>query len=440
MPRSTMALAAVLALLALPLFAAGAPPTYAQVSVAPAVLASEPSVVVDASVSPARVYVASFESSAVLWTSTDGGATFGRSVATGQGGGDADVAVDADGTVYVVDLASAANALDSAMPVSTSLNHGRTFARTVDLAPGSSSYDRQWMAASGHGHVVVTAHAGGLFAWVSEDAAQTFSGPFTMVPSASFAGRIVQAPDGSLLEPFFTGADLQVARSVDGGYTWSAFHAADTPGTTLLFPALAVDDAGDLYVAWSMQTSTGETVFFARSLDGGASWSAPVPVSDPSPGPAGVGSPSAVFPWIVAGASGKVAVVWYQAREAAGGSDVDLGADYDLATTQWDLMAATSLDAGATWGVEVAAPDVHTGSICTQGLSCVGPQGFGVVNAPTPNDRRMGDFFQAALDPTGHLLAAYPKDRPATTGMALDAAEPRSDITLATQVDGPALR
>jgi hypothetical protein len=97
--------------------------------------------------------------------------------------------------------------------------------------------------------------------------------------------------------------NIYVARSTDGGATWtSSLVDHDSPPARLnnLFPSLAVDETnGDVYAVWSSVSGT----FVARSLDGGSSWSdaKAVPTSPVK---------TAVFPWVAA-RGGTVDIVYY---------------------------------------------------------------------------------------------------------------------------------
>jgi hypothetical protein len=147
-----------------------------------------------------------------------------------------------------------------------------------------------------------------------------------------------------------------------------------------------------------------------------------------------------MFPWVAAGESGRADIVWYQSDT---GMLPDLGPDRGMPTTTWDVKMAQITGAtttSPTISVVTAAPKFHTGSICTAGLSCAGPQNAGLVNAPTPYDRRLLDFFEIALDTNGNALIAYPNDRPQTTTDPYDVLEPRSDLLVARQTNGTRAR
>ena len=154
---------------------------------------------------PPTVYVASPDTSTMLWRSTDGGRTFKSMAATDGGGGDSDVVVDAKGTLYVADLLDASNGFK--FPVSTSYDGGQTYARIVNAAPEQTGLDRQWIASNGAGHVLGMARddTGTLFAWVSNNSARTFDGPISVANNVTIQGPIVTGP-GHCLRPAMVGA------------------------------------------------------------------------------------------------------------------------------------------------------------------------------------------------------------------------------------------
>jgi len=78
--------------------------------------------------------------------------------------------------------------------------------------------------------------------------------------------------------------DILVSRSSDGGATWSAPVRLNTDGATDSFedenPSAGVDAEGRWTVAWeSDRLGSDHDIFVARSSDGGATWSAPAPLN-----------------------------------------------------------------------------------------------------------------------------------------------------------------
>jgi len=384
------------------------------------------------------VYVAEPASGDILYRSHDGGITFAPNrVATG-GSGDSDVAVDGDGAVYVSDLFGGGKSNGKILPVATSLDGGATFDHFA-ASTRSGSFDRQWTVAEGHGHVVNVSRGGGIKAFVSRDAAKTFSGPFDVDLAGTLGGPVTFSPDGSTLYMAYDAdTDLRIAKSVDGGETWTTHHIADLGSNpvlgfnSLIFPVAAVDELGTVSVVWvtgDPYSSTGP-VWFTRSLDGGDTWLDPIAVSTQK---------SVVMPWVVA-RNGHVDIAWYQSFDQLGDRGPELGA----VDTTWDVMMAQSFDARSdapTFSRSTLASAVHHGSICVSGTGCRGPQSLGYVNVPTPASREVLDFFEIALGADGNLFAVFPVDRPLygrNAGLD-DVVYSNSDLTLARQTTGPTI-
>lgn len=336
-----------------------------------------------------------------VWRSLDGGATFQRLRDSLGDSGDSDVETDADGRLYVSDLFRG-------VPVSLSADKGATYLAAVSTATGSG-LDRQWLAAHGHGNAwsAWRQDGAGMVARTT-DGGLTWSEPVVAATGVALQGNVLATSDATLWIPYSTGKDLMLAKSADGGATWARTTVAAGAGDTLLFPALAVDDAGHVYVAWSQgagQVDRHTEVKLARSLDGGATFGPPTTLSQPSR--------HHLFPWIVANGTGHVALAWYEGVPPVGAT-----IDPNVAPlTEWHVHVAHSLDAHAaspTWEHARATGVFHTGPICTYGALC-----FPADN-PLAFNRLLLDFFEMALLPDGRLVIAYAADTSATaTGSVL---------------------
>jgi hypothetical protein len=188
---------------------------------------------------------------------------------------------------------------------------------------------------------------------------------------------------------------LWVAKSTDGGSTWTRSQVADLGqhNPQNLFPEMAVDTAGNLYYTWSQTQGpssdasglTGEQdVYYTYSTDHGTSWVAPIPLTQES-------NDSAVMPWMVAGDAGRVDLVYYKANN---GLNSNVGFDANGNPMVWNVYFAQSLNAlngGKNFNsVQISDHPNHLGGICTAGLACSG-------------DRDLLDFFTVDID---HLGAA----------------------------------
>jgi hypothetical protein len=188
---------------------------------------------------------------------------------------------------------------------------------------------------------------------------------------------------------------LWVARSTDGGSTWTRNQVAvlGDHNPVNLFPEMTVDKAGNLYYTWSQTQGpssdssgfTGEQdVYYTYSTDRGATWVAPIPLTQET-------NDSAVMPWMVAGDPGRVDLVYYKANS---GINSNVGFDDSGNPMVWNVYFAQSLNAlnsGSNFkSVQISDHPNHLGGICTAGLACSG-------------DRDLLDFFTVDID---HLGAA----------------------------------
>ncbi|MFQ5416365.1 MAG: exo-alpha-sialidase [Myxococcota bacterium] len=138
--------------------------------------------------------------------------------------------------------------------------------------------------------------------------------------------------------------DILVARSTDGGATWSAPQKlnqnADTDAGVDAHPQIAADGSGNWVVVWDSTDTLGDTigsdldVLCARSSDGGVTWSSPETVGDN----AGFDAGADRDPQVATDDAGIWITAW-QSDDALGGG---IGTDSDI-------LFSRSVDAGAAW-------------------------------------------------------------------------------------------
>jgi hypothetical protein len=355
-----------------------------------------------------------------------GGGPTGADEDTGvaSGGGDTDLATTCNTNVLNV------NSLNIATTENfVSDDQGATFLQTM---PSSSTYsggdDREWYdtdgpttvyqdvhdTAAGNEPVITKSIDGGL-TWVPLpgkviNPAQPDAYAAAMPLNNKLATLVVDQHRHLLYQVYSAGATPQdnvngnalravwIAVSNDGGVTWTdhLIYADPSPSmrTDDVFPAAAVDDAGNVYAAWSLIDSADPTIhpgtFFASSTDQGATWTTPVKVNG------GTNDNLTLFPWLDAAGDGGVDLVYYGTSANANGGDA-----------VWNVFMAQSTNAHAATpaftttqitGVNGIAP-IHKGNVSTGGLQ---PGGSA--------DRSLADLFQVSIGRDGLANISWAAD------------------------------
>jgi hypothetical protein len=177
-----------------------------------------------------------------------------------------------------------------------------------------------------------------------------------------------------------------VYRSTDGAATFtpSTVTTLTTGDRGLNHVFLTKDTAGNLYIAWADDPDgTGIRIFFSRSVDHGATWTAPLLVSS--------ATGTHVFPAIDPGTPGRVVVVWYETPTAGDPNALD-------AAAAWHTHAASTTTGGQKWTTSPVSTVVnHKGILCTKGASCNG-------------HRNLLDFISVEVDAAGRANVVWADD------------------------------
>lgn len=342
-----------------------------------------------------------------LQISRDGGSTWGdpralAPAATRQD--DPQIVVDsADGTTL---YASFMQDNKSSQYVARSDDHGATW--TPVLVESLNKGTDKDILAVRDGNVYLSYHAGQrIYVSASHDRGETWTVHRPISSTAQIGVSLgsggTVAPDGSV-HFAWNGArrngqakgeiNLYVTSSSDNGATWtsSLVDISEAPpvcgcpgwdywGAQM---ALASDDGGTLYVLWNANRAryAANDLFFARSTDGGATWSPAANVSDAPP------DANEAFPAIAATGSGDVRIAWMDDRNGhdAGGDDP---------AARWNTYYRSSSDGGASW------TDALQLSAYTSGYT---------YKLASPHDgflQPYGDYFELDVDAAGRTHAIW---------------------------------
>ncbi len=198
-----------------------------------------------------------------------------------------------------------------------------------------------------------------------------------------------------------------------------AFTAPPGAAVGNVFTPIAVDNDGNLYVAFSMQqldtngNQTGQNVYVIWSTNGGKTWSKALQVNNP----ADAATATAMLPWLTAGDQGNVGVFWYGTNVVGNPNSQSIFANakwkmfyayVNITTTKPSVQYVVA--SGTTTGTaDQMAGVVHYGSICTQGLNC---------NTSVPaGNRELAEYSELTHDPLGMIHMAFSEDN-VTAGTA----------------------
>jgi hypothetical protein len=324
-----------------------------------------------------------------FWRSTDGGQSFqhleglgvGGLYGPSVGGGDSDIASDAQGGLYAIDLWL------GNVGLLTSQDHGDSWLRGSPATFAAAGDDRQWIDVdqrNGEVYIAANALSSGLWVVKSTDQGLTFAQQTLAVPHAARGGCIcppgvlaVDEATGSVYLPYYVNPNgVGLAVSTDGGASFATFAVPGTESAKLpdedhgeaggSFAVAAHDAAGNVYLAWESALGEGRRVMLQVSQDQGRHWTAPLALH-------GMTSGTQMFPALAAGAPGRVAVAWYE----------QVG-------DRWDVRLAYSED---------ALRPAPAFALATLNVQPVLKGGY---------DRSvLGDFFELAVGPDGALHAAW---------------------------------
>ena len=330
------------------------------------------------------------------WRSTDGGKTWkyvgfagtgvGPHSATSTGFSDPDFAIDQAGNIYNVEIDLANDS------VFKSTDNGESY---PIANPVAGVGDRPWLTALEPDEIF-------LYINLPKDMLRSTDPllvqweQLPLPPITSKALPDPLNPNNGLIGPVDMGA---FAISADDAQTWKTYKFGRLGKSTQFFGAIGVDNAGNVYQAAAGgyegpgDTELNGEVTFAY-YERATGKTNPGLIKVPIP------SGDAMWPWVIAGADGRVAVVWYQNLE----SDPRAFYIYAAVTNNAHGTTVKCADGSTQYVppqfdvVKVSPKPIHVGDVCLSGTAC---------NAATTfegGDRRLGDFFTVNFDHEGNLF------------------------------------
>jgi hypothetical protein len=378
----------------------------------------------------------------LVWRSKDNGRTwtFLGSYDVPTGGGDSDITITPDGTLYGSGLSYVA-----CSTVSRSTDDGGTW--LPDPLAGCGQFpllnDRQWVAHDGNDTVYTS--IGDTVDHAIDLVRSTVTNPIvvpsqTMVlskqPNYQWPGTTqVDQRNGTVYTVWNTEGAPNDCDGASGSGACKPTAAStkqpdliqvsvlprgsSSPPTPVVvarrtfdtfdsFVSDDVDSAGNVYVVWSERHPAVHQTWSMLSVsrNGGKTWSRPVKVN--------AAPRTTTFPWVTAGDDGRIAVSYY-GTPATGKSPQTVGKQ-----APWYVYSSFSTDGGRSFQEYRTTGVMNAGPICTSGTGCPG------------GSRNVLDFFETAMDGRGCLVTSYADNTvdPSTGAV----------VSYVRQTSGPGLR
>ncbi|MEV0612225.1 sialidase family protein [Nonomuraea sp. NPDC050404] len=342
-------------------------------------------------------------------TSADNGATWAKGVLPGIttfGGGaygrvsDPSVAFDAAHGVWLISslaLTDAGGVSGAAVLASRSTDTGRTWGAPVTVAAGGD-LDKSWIVCDngadskfrGRCYAVFDDHAAGNAIKVARSSDGGLTWTVTATSATGLGGQPVVRPNGAVVVPYLSGeGEIRSFRSRDGGASWGESvlvskvqrHTVAGGLRAAPLPSAETDGDGTVYVAWHdcrfQIDCAANDIVLSRSATG-AAWGDVLRVTGDGgdhfiPG-LGVDRQSASV-------GARLAITYYRYPEAA----------CTPATCRLTVAYTSSVNSGASWSPP---------------LELYGPMALDWL-AGSAQGRMLGDYISTSVVPGGSAFPAF---------------------------------
>jgi BNR repeat-containing family member len=144
-------------------------------------------------------------------------------------------------------------------------------------------------------------------------------------------------------------SQIYYRRSLNGGATWSAAKRLNWSSGNCFYPALAVDSTGGVHVVWYDYSPGNAEIYYKRSTDGGTTWSTSQRLS--------VTSCPSYDPDIAIDSTGVIHVVWHENDTVANDIYYKKSTDGGLA---WTVKKRLTWTSGNSWSPALAIDSLNT--------------------------------------------------------------------------------
>lgn len=148
--------------------------------------------------------------------------------------------------------------------------------------------------------------------------------------------------------------DIYFSKSTDEGVTWSDnIKVNDDSTANQIFPDLAVDSQGTVYVVWTDERNDHQDIYAAISNDGGLTWSTDVKINDDTT------TTDQNLPSLIVDEVGNLYCAWSDGR--AGNADIYFARSLAQSTDHGLAWSANTKASDATDATDQSYPDLAIG-------------------------------------------------------------------------------